>query len=60
MRLFTAIDLPADIQSPVGEVLKRLRDAGSTDQAKLSWSTIEKLHVTTKFIGEWPEERLAE
>jgi 2'-5' RNA ligase len=28
--------------------------------AKLAWSPAEKLHVTTKFIGEWPEERLGE
>jgi len=28
--------------------------------AKLHWISVEKLHVTTKFIGEWPEERLAE
>jgi len=28
--------------------------------AKLSWIPLEKLHITTKFIGEWPEERLDE
>src|SRR6185312_5612447 len=28
--------------------------------AKLGWIPAEKLHVTTKFIGEWPEERLEE
>lgn len=28
--------------------------------AKLSWSRAENLHITTKFIGEWPEERLDE
>src|SRR5207247_10615103 len=28
--------------------------------AKLSWIPVEKLHITTKFIGEWPEEKLDE
>lgn len=28
--------------------------------AKLHWIPVEKLHITTKFIGEWPEERLDE
>jgi 2'-5' RNA ligase len=55
MRLFTAIDMPRDVQSQLSALLDRLRPA-----AKLSWSTVEKLHITTKFIGEWPEERLDE
>jgi 2'-5' RNA ligase len=28
--------------------------------AKISWSPIDNLHITTKFIGEWPEARLEE
>lgn len=55
MRLFTAIDLPGDVQRQLSALLDRLRPA-----AKLSWSTVEKLHITTKFIGEWPEDRLEE
>lgn len=34
-------------------LLKRLKPL-----AQLSWSRVENLHITTKFIGEWPEERL--
>jgi len=55
MRLFTAIDMSSEVQSHLSALLDRLRPA-----AKLSWSTAEKLHITTKFIGEWPEERLDE
>jgi len=55
MRLFTAIDIPGDVQNRLRMLLDRLRP-----EAKLSWSTVEKLHITTKFIGEWPEERLEE
>ncbi len=28
--------------------------------AKLSWSRLDNLHITTQFIGEWPEARLDE
>jgi len=55
MRLFTAIDIPADVMEGLRSLLKRLKPL-----AKLSWSRAENLHITTKFIGEWPEERLDE
>jgi RNA 2',3'-cyclic 3'-phosphodiesterase len=53
LRLFTAIDIPPDVKAALSTVLDRLRPL-----AKLSWIPLEKLHITTKFIGEWPEERL--
>jgi len=55
MRLFTAIDISPEVRGKLGELLARLRPLG-----KLSWTTADRLHVTTKFIGEWPEERLEE
>jgi len=55
MRLFTAIDIPEDVMEGLRSLLKRLKPL-----AKLSWSPVENLHITTKFIGEWPEERLDE
>lgn len=55
MRLFTAIDIPEDVMEGFRSLLKRLKPL-----AKLSWSRAENLHITTKFIGEWPEERLDE
>jgi RNA 2',3'-cyclic 3'-phosphodiesterase len=55
MRLFTAIEIPAEIKLRLSALLDRLRPF-----AKLSWSPPEHLHVTTKFIGEWPEARLEE
>ncbi len=55
MRLFCAIDLPAAIRSTLRTLIDRFRPL-----AKLSWSPAENLHVTTKFIGEWPEARLSE
>ena len=53
MRLFTAIDLPAETRAVLGALLDRLRPL-----AHLRWSPVENLHITTKFIGEWPEAKL--
>ena len=50
MRLFTAIDIPADVKAALSVLLDRLRPL-----AKLNWIPLEKLHITTKFIGEWPD-----
>ena len=55
MRLFTALDIPPGVKASLAALLDRLRPL-----AKLHWIPVEKLHVTTKFIGEWPEDRLEE
>lgn len=55
MRLFTAIDLPDTILEQLGRFLESMRR-----HARLRWSRVENLHLTTRFIGEWPEERLKE
>lgn len=55
MRLFCGVEIPAGVKASLQSLLIRLKPL-----AKLSWSPIENLHVTTKFIGEWPEERLGE
>ena len=55
MRLFTAIDIPPHVKATLAALLDRLRPL-----AKLHWIPVEKLHITTKFIGEWPEDRLDE
>jgi len=53
LRLFVAIDVPADVKAVLAALIERLRPL-----AKLRWIPAEKLHITTKFIGEWPEDRL--
>jgi len=55
MRLFTAIDLPSEIITNLEDLLRRLKPS-----AQINWSPPRNLHITTKFIGEWPEERLDE
>ncbi len=55
MRLFTAVDIPGEVENALAATLQRLRPT-----AKVKWTDIEKLHITTKFIGEWPEARMEE
>ena len=55
MRLFTGLDLSPEVVRNLEKLLDRLRPS-----ARIQWSPPANLHVTTKFIGEWPEERLDE
>jgi RNA 2',3'-cyclic 3'-phosphodiesterase len=55
MRLFVGLDLPRDVVANLETLLDRLRPS-----ARIQWSPPANLHVTTKFIGEWPEDRLDE
>ncbi|MCC7236038.1 MAG: RNA 2',3'-cyclic phosphodiesterase [Bryobacterales bacterium] len=55
MRLFTGLDLPASAAAGLADLIARLKP-----HALIRWSRAGNLHITTKFIGEWPEERLEE
>src|ERR1017187_4159582 len=55
MRLFTGLDLPAEAVRNLEGLLEQLQQ-----KARIQWSPPANLHITTKFIGEWPEERLDE
>lgn len=55
MRLFTGIDLPEAIKDRLDVLISHLRA-----HAHIKWNPAYNLHITTKFIGEWPEARLPE
>lgn len=55
MRLFTAVDLPPAVIGNLSRLVDQLRP-----YARLRWQTADHFHITTKFIGEWPAERLEE
>lgn len=55
MRLFVGLDLPETVAGSLNYLLDQLRPT-----APLRWSPVRNLHITTKFIGEFPEERLPE
>jgi 2'-5' RNA ligase len=53
MRLFTGIDLPEHVRERLERLLALLRPT-----AHLKWSPLDNLHITTKFIGAWPDDKL--
>ncbi|MGA2040709.1 MAG: RNA 2',3'-cyclic phosphodiesterase [Bryobacteraceae bacterium] len=55
MRLFTGLDLEPGVAANLERLIEQLRPT-----ARVQWSPPANLHITTKFIGEWPDERLAE
>lgn len=55
MRLFTGIALPQEVTDNLEALVGDLRPA-----ARIKWSPVRNLHITTKFIGEWPDDRLDE
>lgn len=55
MRLFTGIDIPEAIKERLDVLISHLRP-----HAQIKWSPTYNLHITTKFIGEWPQDRLSE
>ncbi|MBM3796997.1 MAG: RNA 2',3'-cyclic phosphodiesterase [Acidobacteria bacterium] len=55
MRLFTGLDIPDEARAQAAALIDRLRAVSPA-----RWSPAENLHITTKFLGEWPEARLDE
>src|SRR5215472_11660599 len=54
MRLFVAIDIPEEVRSAISSAVAKLRPAAP----KARWVRIEGLHVTLKFIGETPTDKV--
>lgn len=55
MRLFIAINLPAQVRRAIVDATAPMRQAAP----KLSWVTEERLHLTLEFLGDQPEEAVA-
>lgn len=55
MRLFTALTIPVEVLFRLERLVSALRP-----EALIKWSPLDNFHITTKFIGEWPDERLEE
>jgi 2'-5' RNA ligase len=55
MRLFTGIDLAPNVVDRLSAALNEFRPT-----ARINWSPVENLHLTIRFIGAWPEDRLSE
>jgi len=55
MRIFTGIAIPQAIADRLETAVSALRPV-----AAIRWSPLANLHITTKFIGSWAEDRLDE
>jgi 2'-5' RNA ligase len=55
MRLFTGITIAGPVIASLEDMVRRLRPL-----ARVKWSPTGNLHITTKFIGEWPDSKLNE
>src|SRR4051812_2511837 len=58
MRLFVAANPPAEVRSQLAEIQRRLET--SLGRAEISWSKPEQIHVTLKFLGDFPSPGLGE
>lgn len=54
MRLFVALDIPAEIRKRMAEYTERVRQYAP----EARWARVEGLHVTLKFLGEVGEAKL--
>jgi 2'-5' RNA ligase len=54
MRIFIAIELPAEIKQAIARVQDQLRKSG----ADANWTRPEGIHLTLKFLGEVEESRV--
>jgi 2'-5' RNA ligase len=50
LRVFCAVELPADVRARAAEHIARLREEAIDVRA--SWERAEKMHITLKFLGE--------
>ncbi len=56
MRLFIAIEIPAEIKQQMAEAQRGLRGSG----VEAGWTRPEGIHLTLKFLGEVPESKVPE
>ena len=54
MRLFVALDIDPEIRGRIAQFMDGVREFAPDAR----WVSAESLHLTLKFIGEWPPEKL--
>jgi len=58
LRVFCAIELPADVRARAAEHIAHLRERAPDVRA--SWERAEKMHITLKFLGEIESSRVTD
>jgi 2'-5' RNA ligase len=58
-RLFFAVPVPDPARALVGAVMDRVQATVADGRAKIRWVRVEGLHLTLRFLGPTPKDRLA-
>ena|SRR6185437_15638311 len=56
MRIFVAVDIPAEVRTRLAEYMARVKSYAPESR----WARVEGLHVTLKFVGEVKDPKLEE
>jgi len=56
MRLFIALDIPAEVRTALSSYVEKVRQLAPDAR----WARVEGLHVTLKFIGAFADDRITE
>jgi 2'-5' RNA ligase len=56
MRCFIAIELPDEVRDRLADLQEQMAGLGRA----VRWSKVESVHLTVKFLGEVPDQRVAE
>jgi len=60
MRCFIAIDIPEDIRADLADLQKELGGRVDIHKGDVKWVEPEGMHLTLKFLGEVPDNQVAE
>lgn len=58
LRLFFAVPVPADARARVGELIERVQASVGDGTARIRWVRVDGLHLTLRFLGPTPEDRV--
>ena len=59
LRLFFAVPIPTEARERVGELIERVQAGVGDGKARIRWVRVDGLHLTLRFLGPTPEDRLA-
>jgi 2'-5' RNA ligase len=58
LRLFFAVPVPADARARVGTLIDEVQASVGDGKARVRWVRVDGLHLTLRFLGPTPEDRL--
>jgi RNA 2',3'-cyclic 3'-phosphodiesterase len=58
IRLFFAVPVPAEAREQVGELIDRVQREVGDGKARIRWVRVDGLHLTLRFLGPTPEDRV--